>query len=51
MAIRFSDTELFKNRVYFQELQQVIKKNNLSLPSPYKITNESFIKLYNLGTR
>ncbi|QSJ20850.1 GNAT family N-acetyltransferase [Nostoc sp. UHCC 0702] len=51
MAIRFSDTELFKNRVYFQELQQVIKKNNLSLPSPYKITNELFIKLYNLGIR
>ncbi|WP_017655429.1 GNAT family N-acetyltransferase [Fortiea contorta] len=51
MAIRFSDTELFKNPVYFQELQQILNKDNLLLISPYKINTESFIKLYNLGTK
>ncbi len=51
MAIRFSDTELFNNPVSYQELQQVLNKNNLLLVSPNEINKESFIRLYNLGNR
>lgn len=51
MAIRFSDTELFKNPISFQELQYVLKQDNLLLVSPNKINKDVFIKLYNLGNR
>ncbi|AFZ04540.1 GNAT family N-acetyltransferase [Calothrix sp. PCC 6303] len=51
MAIRFSNTELFNNPVSYQELQQVLNKDNLLLVSPNKINKESFIRLYNLRNR
>jgi GNAT superfamily N-acetyltransferase len=51
MSIRFSDTELFNNSVSKQQLQQILSKDNLLLISPYRITEEDFMKVYNLGMK
>ncbi|OUL30207.1 GNAT family N-acetyltransferase [Nostoc sp. 106C] len=48
MAIRFSDTEMFKTPIYFEEIKEVLG-NNFTLQSPYKITEQQFYKLYNKG--
>lgn len=48
MAIRFSNTELFDNFIQLKKIQEIFN-NNLSPQSPYKIHNNTFQKLYNLG--
>lgn len=48
MAIRFSDTELFNKPIPFNEVQEILGKNN-QFQSPQKISIECFQKLYNQG--
>ncbi|MEH2062606.1 MAG: GNAT family N-acetyltransferase [Nostoc sp.] len=48
MAIRFSNTELFKFPINFKQVQKIINKKE-SFQSICKISNDSFKKLYNLG--
>ncbi|KAB8330012.1 N-acetyltransferase [Scytonema tolypothrichoides VB-61278] len=51
MAIRFSDTELFKKPVSFQELHRILEQDKLLLACPYPIHESYFMKVYNLGIR
>ncbi|MEH2212228.1 GNAT family N-acetyltransferase [Nostoc sp.] len=48
MAIRFSNTELFKYPINLKQVQKIINKKE-SFQSACKITNDFFKKLYNLG--
>ena len=48
MAIKFSDTEIFNKPIFFDKIKEVLEKN-ITLQSPYKITEEQFYKLYNEG--
>ncbi|AVH70089.1 GNAT family N-acetyltransferase [Nostoc sp. 'Lobaria pulmonaria (5183) cyanobiont'] len=48
MAVRFSNTELFKYPINLKQVQKIINKKE-SFQSAYKISNDSFKKLYNLG--
>lgn len=48
MAIKFSDTEIFKTPVYLEEVQKILE-NNFTFQSPYKITEKDFYKIYNKG--
>lgn len=48
MAIKFSDTEIFNKPIFFEKIKEVLEKN-ITLQSPYKITEEQFYKLYNEG--
>jgi len=50
MAIRFSDTELFKKPVPLQKIQQVLNKQ-MTMQSPINITPESFAIIYKLGSQ
>jgi len=51
MAIRFSDTELFNNHISLQEIQRILEQDKLLLASPYKIEENHFMRVYNLGVR
>lgn len=48
MAIRFSNTELLKYPIPLQKVQEVLD-NKTTFPSPFKIQNYDFLKLYRLG--
>jgi predicted GNAT family acetyltransferase/predicted nucleic acid-binding protein len=48
MVIRFSDTELFKNFVSFDEVKNVISQT-ASIMSPRFISHEKFAKIYKQG--
>lgn len=48
MAIRFSNTELFKYSINLTKVQEIINKKE-SFQSACKISNDCFKKLYNLG--
>jgi GNAT superfamily N-acetyltransferase/rRNA-processing protein FCF1 len=48
MAIRFSNTELFTHFIDLKNIQKILKKS-LSPQSPYKIDNNAFKTIYNLG--
>jgi GNAT superfamily N-acetyltransferase len=48
MAIKFSDTELFKRPVELKDIKQ-ITKGKISVRAPYKITGEAFRMIYNTG--
>ncbi|MFM7407212.1 MAG: N-acetyltransferase [Cuspidothrix sp.] len=48
MAIRFSSTELLKYPIPLQKVQEVLD-NKTTFPSPFKIQNYDFPKLYRLG--
>ncbi|MBD2776958.1 GNAT family N-acetyltransferase [Iningainema tapete] len=49
MAVKFSDTELFKKPIELKEIEQLLGKK-ISVRAPYRITTEAFIMIYNLGT-
>ena len=53
MAIRFSDTELFKNPIPWGELQEVLKKDgcNSLIQSPVHIPKHTFANLYAKGAQ
>jgi predicted nucleic acid-binding protein len=44
-VIEFSDTEVFKNVLKFEDIQEVVGKK-ITLQSPFMIDNSTFIKLY-----
>jgi len=48
MVIRFSDTELFKNFVSFDEVKNVLSQT-ASIMSPRFISHEKFAKIYKQG--
>jgi hypothetical protein len=48
MAIRFSNTELFDQVIDLKTIRKLLGKN-LTPQSPYKIDNNTFQKMYNLG--
>lgn len=48
MAIKFSDTEVFNNPISFTNAKK-IAEGKISVRSPYKISNDTFKELYNLG--
>ena len=53
MALRFSDTELFRAPIEWHELQQILRTHGCKsqLQSPVRISPELFAKLYTLGTQ
>lgn len=48
MAIRFSDTELFKKPVELKNIEQIMGRK-ISVRAPYKLTSQEFFSLYNHG--
>jgi predicted nucleic acid-binding protein/predicted GNAT family acetyltransferase len=50
MAIKFSDTELFKKPLPLQYIKEILQKNT-TFPSPHKISKQNFNMLYNIGTQ
>ncbi|NEO81702.1 MAG: GNAT family N-acetyltransferase [Moorea sp. SIO4G3] len=50
MALRFSDTELFKNPIDLPEIQEILGKR-LTLQSPLRIDKEQFTMIYREGTQ
>jgi predicted nucleic acid-binding protein/GNAT superfamily N-acetyltransferase len=48
MALKFSDTELLKKPIVFANIKEILG-GKLSVQSPYRISNEVFKELYNLG--
>jgi GNAT superfamily N-acetyltransferase len=48
MAIRFSNTELFKRPIDYNDVQQILNKK-VPFQSPYKIDKDQFEQLYHLG--
>lgn len=49
MALRFSDTELFRTPIRLNQIQGILG-NRVSLQAPYRISAEAFAELYNAGT-
>ncbi len=51
MAMKFCDTELFKNPIPLKQLKEIFskKKIGLQVQSPLKISNKLFVEIYNLG--
>ncbi|MEH2373952.1 hypothetical protein [Nostoc sp.] len=49
MAVKFSDTELFKNPIILEDIKKMLGRN-ISVQSSSKITTENFKILYNIGT-
>ncbi|MGD1910896.1 MAG: GNAT family N-acetyltransferase [Rivularia sp. (in: cyanobacteria)] len=49
MAIRFGYTELL-NKIELRKIQQILNNPKITFQSPYKIHNNIFHKLYNIGT-
>jgi len=50
MALRFSDTEIFKNPIDLAEIQEILGKR-LTLQSPLRIDKEQFTMIYREGTQ
>ncbi|WP_293055196.1 MULTISPECIES: GNAT family N-acetyltransferase [unclassified Moorena] len=50
MALRFSDTELFKNPIDLAEIKEILGKR-LTLQSPLRIDKEQFTMIYREGTQ
>lgn len=50
MAIRFSNTELLKYPIRLKKVQEVLG-NKTTVPSPIKIQNNHFVKLYTLASK
>ncbi|WP_293108686.1 GNAT family N-acetyltransferase [Moorena sp. SIOASIH] len=50
MALRFSDTELFKNPIDLAEIKEILGKR-LTLQSPLRISQEQFTIIYREGTQ
>jgi GNAT superfamily N-acetyltransferase len=48
MAVKFSDTELFKKPIELGRIQQILGRN-ISVRSPYKLGYNDFVMLYNEG--
>ncbi len=49
MAIRFSNTEIFKNPIPLDKIYEILE-SNANIQSPRLVTNEAFFKIYSLGT-
>jgi hypothetical protein len=49
MAIRFTDTELFKNPISLKKLQEVLDKK-ITVQGAFYVSKGDFAKLYTLGT-
>ncbi|MBN4002910.1 N-acetyltransferase [Nostoc sp. LPT] len=49
MAVKFSDTELFKSPIILEDIKKMLGRN-ISVQSSSKITTENFKILYNIGT-
>lgn len=51
MAIKFSETELFKNPISMKDLSKILSRRGkgLLLQSPLKVTNDVFLEIYKLG--
>lgn len=50
IAIRFSNTEVFLNPIDLQEVQKILG-NKTTITSRFKITKDSFVKLYTMGSQ
>ena len=48
MAIRFSNTEIFKNPISLDRIHELLE-SNAQIQSPRLVTNEAFFKIYSLG--
>ena len=48
MAIRFSNTEIFKNPISLDKIHELLE-SNAQIQSPRLVTNEAFFKIYSLG--
>lgn len=48
MAVKFSDTELFKKPIELKEVERLLERK-ISVRAPYKLTSKEFILLYNSG--
>jgi GNAT superfamily N-acetyltransferase len=48
MAIRFSNTELFKKPIDYNDVQQILNKK-VPFQSPYRIDKDQFKQMYHLG--
>lgn len=54
MAFRFSGTELFSNPIHWDELQEIWmreKGQKFNILSPVRISNDTFLHLYKMGTQ
>ncbi|MUG98678.1 hypothetical protein F7734_42865 [Scytonema sp. UIC 10036] len=49
MAVKFSDTELFKKPMELKTIEQMLGQK-ISVRAPYRITAEAFRMIYNEGT-
>ena len=49
MAIRFSNTEIFKNPISLDKIHEFLEKKG-QIQSPRLVANEAFLKIYSLGT-
>jgi hypothetical protein len=49
MAIRFSNTEIFKNPISLDRIYELLE-SDAQIQSPRLVTNEAFFKIYSLGT-
>ncbi|HBC42153.1 MAG TPA: hypothetical protein DCZ88_09730 [Pseudanabaena sp.] len=49
MAIRFSNTEIFKNPISLDKIYEILASKG-QIQSPRLVTNEAFFKIYSLGT-
>ena len=48
MAVKFSNTEIFKNPVSLDKIHEILE-SKAQIQSPRLVTNEAFFKIYSLG--